>query len=216
MEPSIRVILVDDHALVRAGIREYLDRAEQIDVIGEAGSGEEAMRLVDELRPDVALVDIKMSGMSGIELTNWIRTNHDTRVLVVSAYDDDAYVSAAVDAGANGYLLKNTSPAHLTDAVRAVSDGEATLDPSVASKVLRLATTRSDRAATELSTRELDVLELVARGMTNKDIATELLISARTVQGHLRRIFEKLGVVSRTEAVTVSLARGLISLESPS
>ena len=97
-----------------------------------------------------------------------------------------------------------------------MSDGEATLDPSVASKVLRLATTRSDRAATELSTRELDVLELVARGMTNKDIATELLISARTVQGHLRRIFEKLGVVSRTEAVTVSLARGLISLESPS
>lgn len=213
---SIRVVLVDDHALVRAGIREYLDRADGIEVVGEAGSGEEAKHIVEDLSPDVALVDIKMGGMSGIELTEWIRSNHDTRVLVISAYDDDAYVSAAVDAGANGYLLKNTSPTHLTEAVRAVNSGEATLDPSIASKVMRLATSRSDRTSTDLSTRELDVLELVARGMTNKDIASELFISARTVQGHLRRVFEKLGVVSRTEAVTVSLARGLISLDSSS
>ncbi len=215
MQQLIRVVLVDDHALVRAGIREYLDRAEAIDVIGEADSGIQAQSLIRDLLPDVALVDIKMADMSGIELTEWITSEHQsTRVLVISAYDDDAYVTAALDAGASGYLLKNTSPVQLTEAVRSVAAGEATLDPSVATKVIKMATSRTDRSSNELSSRELEVLELVARGLTNKDIAGELFISARTVQGHLRRVFEKLNVTTRTEAVTVSLARGLISLDA--
>ncbi len=215
VSPVIRVLLVDDHALVRAGIREYLDRADAIEVIGEAGGGLEAKSFVQDLRPDVALVDIKMADMSGIELTEWITANYErTKVLVISAYDDDAYVTAALDAGASGYLLKNTSPGQLTDAVRSVAAGESTLDPSVATKVIRLATTRASRASSDLSARELDVVELVAQGMTNKDIAAQLFISSRTVQGHLRRVFEKLDVTTRTEAVTVSLARGLISLDT--
>lgn len=214
MQQAIRVVLVDDHALVRAGIREYLDRADAIEVVGEADGGHDAQTLIADVHPDVALVDIKMADMSGIELTQWITTNHQgTNVLVISAYDDDAYVTAALDAGANGYLLKNTSPMQLTDAVRSVAAGEATLDPSVATKVIRMATGRVDRSSSDLSSRELDVMQLVAQGLTNKDIAAKLFISARTVQGHLRRIFEKLDVTTRTEAVTVSLARGLISLE---
>lgn len=217
MEQPIRVVLIDDHALVRAGMREFLVRADGIDVVGEADDATEAMGLIADVLPDVALVDIKMPGISGIELTEWVRANHPrSRVLVVSAYDDDAYVTAAIDAGASGYVLKNTSPARLTEAVRLANAGQASLDPAVASKVMRLAGSRAERAASELSERELDVLGLVATGMTNKDIAGQLFISARTVQGHLRRVFEKLGVETRTEAVTVALARGLISLDTPS
>jgi DNA-binding NarL/FixJ family response regulator len=217
MERPIRVVLIDDHALVRAGMREFLVRADGIDVVGEADDANGAMTLIADVLPDVALVDIKMPGTSGIELTQWVRANHPrTQVLVVSAYDDDAYVTAAIDAGAAGYVLKNTSPGRLTEAVRLADDGQASLDPAVASKVMRLAGSRVERAAAELSSRELDVLGLVATGMTNKDIAGELFISARTVQGHLRRVFEKLGVETRTEAVTVALARGLISLDVPS
>lgn len=210
----IRVVLADDHALVRAGIRQYLERSDAIEVVGEADDGLQAQTVIARRQPDVLLADIKMPGMGGIALTAWVREQgFDTKVLVVSAYDDDPYVTAAIDAGADGYVLKNTSPTDLVAAVRAVHAGQTPLDPTIATKVMRLAGKRGDNDEADLTDRELDVLTLAAEGLTNKEIGGRLSISARTVQGHLGRIFEKLQVGSRTEAVTTGLAKGMISLE---
>lgn len=210
----IRVVLADDHALVRAGIRQYLERSDVIDVVGEASDGIEAQTVIERERPDVLLADIKMPGLGGIDLTAWVRQQElATKVLVVSAYDDDPYVTAAIDAGADGYVLKNTSPADLVAAVRAVHAGQTPLDPAIATKVMRIASKRNDDDPTELTDRERDVLALAADGLTNKEIGHRLAISSRTVQGHLRKIFDKLQVTSRTEAVTAGLSRGAISLE---
>ena len=206
----IRVILADDHAVVRAGIRQFLEHASDILVVGEASDGQAAQELVRTTRPDVAVLDIQMPKVSGIEVTRWIRSNlRQVGILVLTAYDDDPYVTAVLQAGAHGYVLKTASPTEIIQAVRDVHAGKSTLDATIARKLIeRIANQPAE--VENLSRRELDVLSLVARGYTNKAVAHQLNISDRTVQGHLAHIFEKLHASSRTEAVMRAVALGWI------
>ena len=221
LNQPIRVILADDHAVVRKGIREFLEEEAgepRIVVVAEANDGDEAVALVARHLPDVAVLDIQMPGTSGIEATRRIKAEHpDVRVLVLTAYDDDPYIFALLQAGASGYILKTADSAELVRAVRAVHRGESPLDPAVTQKVVRqLATGRPLGAQTTveaLTGREAEVLRLVAKGSTNKAIGRMLSISDRTVQGHLANIYGKLNVSSRTEAVTEALKQGWISIE---
>jgi DNA-binding NarL/FixJ family response regulator len=216
---KISIIIADDHALVREGTRERLEREEDFQVVGEAADGEEAVRLVNQLQPNVAIVDIAMPNLNGIEALKQIKKTHpNTAVLVLSAYDDDQYIYAVLEAGASGYLLKNVHGHQLVDAIRDICAGEVVLDPHVARKVVQWFSTLSrgqpvEGAGDNVSERELEVLKLAAKGMSNKEIATELGLSARTVQSHLGHIFTRLGVSSRTEAVLRALKEGWISLE---
>jgi DNA-binding NarL/FixJ family response regulator len=215
---GIRVVLADDHPLVREGIRRFLDEADDISVVGEAGHGGEALRLVQELRPDVAMLDIQMPGVTGIEATREIRSRFpEVRVIVLTAYDDDPYVFSLLQEGASGYLLKSADPDDVVEAVRAVYRGESVLSPEVTEKVLRQIRTGGPAGASgqveRLTSREIDVLRLAAQGLTNRAIGQELSISDRTVQGHLANIYGKMSVASRTEAVTEALKRGWIVLE---
>jgi len=216
---KIRILLADDHVVVRQGTRELLEREEDIEVVAEAGDGEEAVRLTNSQRPDVAIMDISMPKLNGIEATRQIKAiQPGTAVLVLTAYDDDQYIFALLEAGAAGYLLKNVRAEELVDAVRAVHAGESVLHPTVARKVInRFARPKMERetksAVEQLTERELDVLKLAAKGMTNREIAQELVISVRTVQVHLTNIFGKIGVGSRTEAVLYGLREGWLALE---
>ncbi|MBA4181113.1 MAG: DNA-binding response regulator [Anaerolinea sp.] len=215
MEP-IRIVIAEDHAFVREGTRRLLDQTPGLKVVGEAADGAEAVRLVEQLRPHVALIDIAMPNVNGIEATRQIKARAPaTSVLVLSAYDDDQYVFALLEAGAAGYLLKDVHSSELIDAIRAVHAGEPVLHPAIERKVLqRFAARRVDgREDTRLSGRELDVLRLAARGASNKEIGGEMGLSARTVQAHLTHVFTKLDVASRTEAVIYALRRGWISLD---
>jgi DNA-binding NarL/FixJ family response regulator len=216
---KIRVLLADDHDLVREGTRGLLDREEDLQVIAEAGDGEEAVRLTLEHRPDVALVDIAMPVLNGIEATKRIKElSPTTAVLILTAYDDDQYVFALLEAGAAGYLLKNVRGRDLVAAVRSVHAGESVLHPVIARKVInRFARPHSQSSEQEdvepLTPRELEVLRLAAKGMSNKDIAGSLYLSNRTIQAHLSTIFSKMGVGSRTEAVVQALRRGWLTLD---
>ncbi len=214
----IRVVLADDHAVVRKGIREFLEQSGDITVVAEATDGPEAIKLVAEHQPDVAVLDVQMPGVTGIEATRRIKAEHPSvRVLVLTAYDDDPYIFALLQAGASGYILKTADSTELVHAVRAVHRGESALDPSVAQKVVQQLTSGRPLGAQAvvetLTERELEVLRLAARGLTNKAIGRELGISDRTVQGHLANIYGKLGVNSRTEAVTEALKQGWIIIE---
>ena len=214
----IRVVLADDHAVVRKGIREFLEHSGDISVVAEATDGPEAIKLVAEHQPDVAVLDIQMPGVTGIEATRRIKAEHPgVRVLVLTAYDDDPYIFALLQAGASGYVLKTADSTELVHAVRAVHRGESALDPAVAQKVVQQLTSGRPLGAQTfvetLTARELEVVRLAARGLTNKAIGRELGISDRTVQGHLANIYGKLGVNSRTEAVTEALKQGWITIE---
>ncbi len=215
----IKVLVAEDHLITRQGIRRLLEDENNITVVGEAGDGEEAVQMVTELHPDVVIMDIAMPKLNGIEATRQIKLLHpSTAVLILSAYDDDEYVFGLVEAGAAGYLLKTTSGEELSRAIRAVYKGEPVLDPIVARKVLnRLRfpnkVSRAARTTEHLSDREIDVVRLAAKGMSNKDIADELHLSRRTIEGNLRTIFNKLGVGSRTEAVIEAITRGWLTLE---
>jgi DNA-binding NarL/FixJ family response regulator len=218
MSEVIRVVLADDHAVVRQGVGQFLEESGGIQVVAEASDGLEAVALIEEHRPDVAVVDIRMPGTSGIELTREIKERFsEIRVLVLTAFDDDPYVFALLEAGADGYVLKTASSDELVRAVRTVHQGQAALSPEIAGKLVRQATgQRSDQPhdpIEPLTARETDVLQLASRGMTNRAIGHELGISHRTVQGHLASVFGKLGVKSRTEAVTEALRRGWITIE---
>jgi NarL family two-component system response regulator LiaR len=216
---KIRILIADDHALVREGTRQRLEREEDFEVVGEAADGEEAVRLTKQLKPNVAIIDIAMPNLNGIEATKRIKESQPTTaVLVLSAYDNDQYIYAVLEAGASGYLLKNVRGHQLVDAIRDVRAGEVVLDPHVARKVVQWfsSLSRGERAEglpEHFSERELEVLKLAAKGMSNKEIAAELSLSVRTVQSHLGNIFDKLGVSSRTEAVLRALKEGWISLE---
>jgi DNA-binding NarL/FixJ family response regulator len=214
----IRVVLADDHAVVRKGIREFLEEEGDISVVAEAADGREAVALVAEHRPDVAVLDIQMPGLTGIEATRRIKAEHPgVRVLILTAYDDDPYIFALLQAGANGYILKTADSGALVQSVRAVYRGESALDPAVAHKVVQqLMSGRplgAQTAVEALTDREIGILRLVATGLTNKAIGQALAISDRTVQGHLANIYGKLGVNSRTEAVTEALRQGWITIE---
>ncbi len=210
MTEPIRVLLADDHAVVRAGIRQFLEHAPDITVVAEADDGAAAQSLITQYRPDVAVLDIQMPQASGIDVTRWLRSHHDNvGVLVLTAYDDDPYVRAVVQAGANGYVLKTASPAEIIQAVRDVHAGKSVLDPAVAHKILQqLAGRRQEPQVEALTDREIEVLELTAEGYTNKAIGLQLEISDRTVQGHLAKIYNKLDVNSRTEAVMRAVSLG--------
>jgi DNA-binding NarL/FixJ family response regulator len=214
----IRVVLADDHAVVRKGIREFLEEEGDIVVVAEATDGDQAVALVAEHEPDVVVLDIQMPGVSGIEAGRRIKTDHPgVRVLILTAYDDEPYIFALLKAGANGYILKNAESAQLIQAVRAVHGGESPLDPAVMQKVVQhVAAGRPGGARGTVETltdREIEILRLVAKGMTNRAIGLALGISDRTVQGHLANIYGKLNVSSRTEAVTKALKQGWITIE---
>ncbi len=207
---KIRVILADDHAVVRAGIRQFLEHSGDIQVVAEAQNGLEAQAKIAEWLPDVAVLDIQMPKASGIEVTRWVRSQHlEVGVLVLTAYDDDPYVMAVLQAGANGYVLKTAAPAEIIQAVRDVHEGKSALDPAIMQKLMsQIAHTNDQPIVEELTDRETEVLTLTGRGYTNKAIAAQLGISDRTVQGHLARIFNKLGAASRTEAVMRAVSLG--------
>jgi DNA-binding NarL/FixJ family response regulator len=209
----IRVLLADDHAIVRAGIRQFLEHAGDIHVVAEADDGEMAIDLLKTSSVDVAVLDIQMPKASGIEVTRWIRANSPTvGVLVLTAFDDDPYVLAVLQAGANGYVLKTASPSDLISAVRDVYEGKSVLDPNVTQKLLGILSHARETPPIEpLTGREMEVLGLVAKGFTNKAIGVHLGISDRTVQGHLAHIFGKLQAASRTEAVMRAVSLGWIS-----
>ena len=220
----IRLIIAEDHAVVREGTRQLLEREDDIEVVGEAATGAEAVSLVTSLEPDLVVMDIAMPVMNGIEATRQIKAARpSTAVLVLTAYDDDHYVTALLGAGAAGYLLKDVPAAELVHAIRAVYAGEAVLHPAIVRRVLaRLAdgegapargTPAGGRDQALLTAREMEVLRLAASGKTNGQIAELLDFSIRTVQVHMTHVFGKLGVGSRTEAVVAGLRKGFISLE---
>jgi DNA-binding NarL/FixJ family response regulator len=210
---SIRVVIADDHNIVRKGIRELLSDEADIAVVGEARNGHEAVDLALALQPDVVVMDIAMPGLSGVEATRQIRAAAPgVRVLVLTAYDDDPYVYGLLDAGAAGYILKTAESREIVSAVRATATGQSVIDPAVAPRLIARLTQPTGKGDL-LTERELDVLRLAARGRTNKQIGAELAISDRTVQNHLANIYAKLGVASRTEAVTEGLQRDLIRLQ---
>jgi DNA-binding NarL/FixJ family response regulator len=213
---AIRVILADDHAVVRKGIREFLEEEADICVLAEASDGEAAKLVIGEYRPDVAILDIRMPGATGIEVTRWVRSQAlPVKVLIVTAYDDNPFVTAALQAGANGYVMKDADADQIIAAVRSVHHGQTALDPTVARMLLAPPTPAAHSVLLEaLSEREQAVLELAARGLTNRGIGAELTISDRTVQGHLANIYAKLQVNSRTEAVTKAIQLGLFQLPS--
>jgi NarL family two-component system response regulator LiaR len=216
---KIRVLIADDHAVVREGTRRMLEQEGDIEVVGEAADGEEAIKLAEELRPDVAIVDIAMPRLDGIEATRQIKERcSSVTVLILSAYDDDQFVFSLLEAGAAGYLLKTVRSGELIDAVRAVHAGESVLHPAVAKKVLNRFVTGGEKAASTrsaevLSDREKEIMRLATQGLSNAEIAKELCLSIRTVQGHLGHIFNKLQVSSRTEAVVRALKEGWVMLD---
>jgi DNA-binding NarL/FixJ family response regulator len=215
----IRVLLADDHAIVRKGIREFLEEDGDLTVVAEATDGREAVRLAGEHRPNVAVLDVQMPGVSGIEATRQIKAAYpEVRVLILTAYDDDPYVFALLRAGADGYVLKNADAGELVRAVKLVAAGSKVLAPDIAAKVVAQVISGKPAAARDqvdsLTEREVSVLGLTARGWTNKAIAAELQISDRTVQGHLANIYGRLGVATRTEAVTKALKFGWLVLDA--
>lgn len=215
----IKVLIADDHAVLRDGTRQILEQEQDLEVVAEAGDGEEAVSLAIKFRPDVAIIDISMPKLDGIEATKQIKKLYPSiSVLILTAYDDDQFIFSLLEAGAAGYLLKSVRGHELVEAVRAVHAGESVLHPSIARKVLDHFVPHSDKSKVGqpqdmLSEREMEVLRLVARGLSNKDIADELCLSMRTVQAHLGRIFGKLQVSSRTEAMVRALKEGWVTIK---
>lgn len=207
--PTITVLLVDDHPVVREGLRGMISAEPDITVVGEAGSGTEALALAESLRPDVILMDLRMPDVDGVTATRRILDAHPaTRIVVVTTYESDADILRAVEAGAAGYLLKDASRAALAGAVRDAAGGRTVLAPSVADRLVSFVRQPNSAA---LSSREVEVLGQVAKGRTNAEIGRALHISEATVKTHLLRVFNKLGVSDRTAAVTTAMAQGLLS-----
>ncbi len=211
-QKTIRVLLADDHAVVREGIRQFLAGAPDIQVVAEAKDGKEAIDLIQQQLPDVAVLDIQMPELSGIEVARQIRANRwPVGILILTSYDDDPYIAAVLKAGANGYVMKTASPDEIIEAVHDVFQGKSVLDATILPKVLaQISESRNAPVVEPLTDREIEILAEVAMGYTNKVIGVNMSISDRTVQGHIARIFEKLHANSRTEAVMRAISLGLI------
>lgn len=210
----IKVVLADDHAIVRAGIRQFLEQAGDIQVIGEASDGEIAINMISQMVPDVAVLDIQMPKATGIDVSREIRTRRlPIGVLILTSYDDEPYIAAVLKTGANGYVLKTAMPEEIISAVRDVYVGKSVLDTTILPKLLaQISHVNNLPTLDALTDREIEILSLVAKGFTNKVVGMKLKISDRTVQGHMARIFEKLQTGSRTEAVMRGLSMGLIQI----
>jgi DNA-binding NarL/FixJ family response regulator len=212
---KIRILVVDDHPVVREGLTSMLSREDNIEVLGTAEDGAVAIKKAGELRPDIILMDLRMPGVDGIEAMTEIKARHpQIRFIVLTTYDNDEYIFKGIEAGARAYLLKDAPREELFRAIRAVHKGESLIEPAIAGRVLdRFAElSRQAQTAEGLSDRELEVLTLMARGTSNKNIASELNIGESTVKTHIQNIFQKLGVNARTEAVTEAVKRGIIRL----
>ncbi len=209
---SIRILIADDHPVVRAGLQGMLTSQPDFELVGEAASGTEAVTLSAHLHPDVVLMDLRMAEMDGAVATAHIQSQQPgTAVLILTTYDTNSDILRAIEAGATGYLLKDTPRDELFAAIRSVAQGKAVLAPTVATRLLRQ---RKTLAGEVLSARELEVLSLVARGASNREVARSLYLSEATVKSHLIHLFGKLGVTDRTAAVTVALQHGLLYLET--
>jgi len=218
-EKKLRILVAEDHAIVREGTRRVLEQEPDFEIVAEAGNGEEAVRLAVELKPDVALIDIVMPKLNGVEATRQIKAQcPETAVLILSAYDDDQFVFSLIEAGAAGYLLKSVHGRDLVAAIRAVRSGEPVLHPSIMRKVLGHLRPDDHKRQSQMdleqfSDREREVLMLATEGLSNKDIAEQLSLSVRTVQAYFTRVFKKLQVGSRTEAVLYGLREGWFGLD---
>ena len=216
---KIRIMLAEDHKVVREGTRRLLESQSDFQVVGEASDGIEAVELAKKLRPEIIIMDVSMPRLNGIEATKEIKSLYpNIAILVLTGYDDDEYVFALLEAGAAGYLLKESSGEELIEAIRQVMAGEPVLHPKIMRKVLNRLRAPVEEQVTQtpgevLSDREMEVLRLAAKGMRNMEIADNLTLSVRTVQTHLRSIFNKLGVGSRSEAIVYGLKKGWLTLE---
>ena len=214
MEP-ITLMMVDDHAIVRQGVRAFLDTQSDLHVVGEAGSGEEAIALAGALAPDVVLMDLVMPGLDGVESTRLLKqVSPRSQVIVLTSYHEDEHIFPAIRAGALSYLLKDVAPSELADAIRKAARGEAVLHPRVAARVVQeLHGARRDafNPFTELSERELEVLRLIADGASNETIAATLIISEKTVKSHVSNILGKLHMMDRTQAAVFAWQQGLMT-----
>jgi DNA-binding NarL/FixJ family response regulator len=219
MSSPISILLVDDHEVVRKGVRAYLDTIPEFDVIGESSSGEEAIQMVAEHIPDIVLMDLIMPGMDGIETTRQIKKiSPRTQVVVLTSYHEDVHIFPALKAGAIAYILKDMKMEKLVDVLHKAVQGEVTLHPRVAARVLqniRGDSGEDQQLFTELTERELDVLKLIASGMTNSQIAEELVITENTVKGHVSNILSKLHLVDRTQAAVYAWQRGIVRRDTP-
>jgi NarL family two-component system response regulator LiaR len=213
---TISVLLVDDHRVVRQGLRDFLELQDDIEVVGEAGSGEEGVDMARDLLPDVVLMDLVMSGIDGVEATRRLKAVSPTsQIIVLTSFTDDDKVFPAIKAGAISYLLKDVSPEDLAHAIRAARRNEAVLHPEVASKLMQeFSTPRVAEAPVEqLTEREMDVLRLIARGMSNKEIADTLIISEKTTKTHVSNILSKLHLADRTQVAIYALRKRLVPME---
>ena len=212
---KIGVLIVDDHAVVRQGLRTLLELHEEIEVVGEAVNGLEAVEQASQLLPDVVLMDLQMPEMDGVEATRRIRSlSPTTKVIILTSFAEDDNVFPSIKAGAHGYLLKNVSPPDLIKAIQAAHRGEVQLDPEIAKRLMDEISARPSKpAADDLTERELDVLRLIARGLKNRDIASELVLSEKTVKTHVSNILSKLHLSDRTQAAIYALREGLAQEE---
>ncbi|RMH00605.1 MAG: DNA-binding response regulator [Chloroflexi bacterium] len=218
MSELITVLLVDDHKVVRQGVRAFLDTQPDLQVVGEADSGETAVSLAAKFAPDVALMDLIMPGMDGVEATRRLKqVSPRTQIIVLTSYHQDEHIFPAIRAGALSYLLKDVGPDELADAIRKAARGEAVLHPQVAARVVQeLHGSRSEKVNpfTELTDRELDVLRLIANGRSNAEIAAELVISEKTVKSHVSNILSKLHLADRTQAAVYAWREGIVRRDS--
>ncbi len=214
----IKILLAEDHVLVRQSLRDYLEKEDDLEVIGEAGDGEELVALAQQLNPDIIIMDVAMPKLNGIKATKKIKAmNLPVPILILTAYDIDQYIFSLIEAGAAGYLLKDIDGEELKEGIRRVSKGDSVLHPTVARKLMERFRTNSKsqdmRSFEILTDREIETLELAAQGKSNKEIADHLNVTVHTVESHLGHIFNKLGVGSRTEAVVLALKKGWIGLD---
>jgi NarL family two-component system response regulator LiaR len=218
MNEIVTVLLVDDHVLVRGGVRAYLETQPDIEVVGEAGSGEEAVRQAERLAPDVVLMDLVMPGMDGIEATQRVRrVSPRSQVVVLTSFHDDSHVFPALKAGALSYLLKDAGPEEVAAAVRSAARGDVTIHPRIAARLVRQVRGEDDQPPnpfTDLTEREQEVLHLIAEGRTNAEIAAALVISEKTVKAHVSNVLSKLHLADRTQAAIFAWREGFIRRQS--
>jgi NarL family two-component system response regulator LiaR len=219
VKSKTRILIADDHPLLREALCQVFSSQKDMEIVGQAGNGEEAINLASQLKPDILVMDIMMPKFDGLEASRQIKKIHpNTAILILTAYDDDNYVLGLLEAGATGYLMKSAKGQDLVEAVRAVRAGESVLHPKIIEKLIKQAMVKPVETAEHklkevLSDRETEMLKLLATGMSNKEIAEKLCLSLRTVKAHMSNIFTKMNVASRSEALVEALRKGLLTLE---